>query len=37
MTKKPSGAAMAGKMIFMYAVAPIMALSAIAWIASLFV
>ncbi len=37
MTKERSGAVMAGKMIFMYAVAPIIGLAAIAWVASLFV
>lgn len=37
MAKKQSGAAMAGKMIFFFAVAPVISLSALAWIVSLFV
>jgi hypothetical protein len=37
MTKKPSGAAMAGRMIFFYALSPIIVLSALAFIASMLV
>ena len=37
MQKKENGAIMAGKMIFMFAVAPIIGLSALAFIVSIFV